>query len=208
MIFGQFIHATLNQNKILRCGTLNITLIMRTYNQSELLIPTIEQGRRYALSFYCCGKIIGSIRDALRARDQFHIVPHDAVKLSSYIEFLGANHPEVKEFISYDKNTRHIENNTETLKEMFHKEYILADTNPKREWLYDSLFRRIQNKEQLDRSARDLLYDQAKVVYCDYHYHLYLHGRIDFYSKARTHSGKKRHSSTYLQQNLWWWATS
>jgi hypothetical protein len=34
------------------------------------------------------------------------------------------------------------------------------------------LFRRIQNKAQLDRSARDLLYDQAKVAYCDYHYHL------------------------------------
>ena len=75
--------------------------------QSELFIPTIEQGRRYALSFYY-GKIIGSIRDALRARDQFHIGPHDAAKISTYIEFLGANHPEVKEFISYDRNTRHI----------------------------------------------------------------------------------------------------
>ncbi len=164
--------------------------------QSELFIPTIEQGRRYALSFYY-GKIIGSIRDALRARDQFHIVPHDAAKISSYIEFLGANYPEVKEFISYDRNTRHIENNTETLKEMFHKEYILADTSPKRAWLYDALCRRIQNKAQLDRSARDLLYDQAKVVYCDYHYHLYLHGRIDFYSKARTHCAKQRHNSKY-----------
>jgi hypothetical protein len=30
----------------------------------------------------------------------------------------------------------------------------------------------MSNKAQLDRSARDLLYDQAKVVYCDYHYHL------------------------------------
>ncbi len=52
--------------------------------QSELFIPTIEQGRRYALSFYY-GKIIGSIRDALRARDQFHIGPQDAAKISTYI---------------------------------------------------------------------------------------------------------------------------
>ncbi len=116
--------------------------------QSELFIPTIEQGRRYALSFYY-GKIIGSIRDALRARDQFHIGPHDAAKISKYIEFLGANHPDVKEFIAYDKNTRHIENGTEVFKEMFHKEYLLADTSPKRSWLYDSLFRKIQNKEHL-----------------------------------------------------------
>jgi hypothetical protein len=132
------------------------------------------------LSFTYYGKVIGSIRDALRARGQFHIGPHDAAKITTYIEFLGANHPEVKEFISYDRNTSHIENNTETLKEMFHKEYLLADTSPKRAWLYESLFRRIQNKAQLDRSARDLLYDQAKVVYCDYHYHLYLHGRMIF----------------------------
>jgi hypothetical protein len=64
----------------------------------------------------------------LRARDQFHIGPHDAAKIRTYIEFLGANHPEVKEFI---------ENNTEVLKEMFHKEYLLADTSPIGAWLYD-----------------------------------------------------------------------
>ena len=158
--------------------------------QSELFIPTIEQGRRYALSFYY-GKVIGSIRDALRARDQFHIGPHNPAKISTYIEFLGANHPEVKEFILYDKNTRHIENNTEILKEMFHKEYLLAGTSPKRAWLYEALFRKIQNKAQLERSARDLLYDQAKVAYCDYYYHLYLHCRINFYSNARNHCAKQ-----------------
>jgi len=164
--------------------------------QSELFIPTIEQGRRYALSFYY-GKIIGSIRDALRARDQFHIGPQDAAKISKYIEFLGANHPEAKEFILYDKNTRHIENNTEILKDMFHKEYLLAGTSPKRAWLYEALFHKIQNKAQLERSARELLYDQAKVAYCDYYYHLYLHCRIDFYSDARNHCSKQRHNSKF-----------
>jgi hypothetical protein len=164
--------------------------------QSELFIPTIEQGRRYALSFYY-GKIIGSIRDALRARDQFQIGPHDAAKISTYIEFLGANHPEVKEFNAHVSNTRHIENETEVFKEMFHQEYLVADTSPKRPWLYDSLFRKIQNKAHLDHSARELLYDQAKVAYSDYHYYLYLHGRIEFYSNARAHNAKQRHSSKY-----------
>ncbi len=79
---------------------------------------------------------------------------------------------------------------------MFHQEYLVADTSPKRPWLYDSLFRKIQNKGNLDRSARELLYDQAKVAYSDYHYYLYLHGRIEFYSNARAHNAKQRHSSS------------
>jgi hypothetical protein len=42
---------------------------------------------------------------------------------------------------------------------------------------------RIQNRANLNRAERDLLYDQAKVVYCDHHYFLFLHNRIEFYSR-------------------------
>jgi hypothetical protein len=59
------------------------------------------------------------------------------------------------------------------------------------------LFCKIQNKAQLDRSAREILYDQAKVAYCDYYYHLYLHGRIDFYSNARNHCAKQQHKQRH-----------
>ena len=119
------------------------------------------------------------------------------LRCNKYIEFLGADHSDVKEFIAYEKNTRHIDNNTEVFKEMFHKEYISVDTSSKPPWLYDSLFRKIQNKALLDRPARDLLYDQAKVAYSDYHYYLYLRGRIEFYSNARAHNAKQRHSSKH-----------
>jgi hypothetical protein len=163
--------------------------------QSELFIPTIEQGRRYALSFYY-GKIIGSIRDTLRARDQFHIGPHDAAKINTYIEFLGTNHPTVNEFNAHVNNTRHIEKDTEVFKEMFRQEYLTAHTSPKRPWLYDSLYHKIQNRMHLDHSAQDLLFDQARVAYTDYHYYLYLHGRIEFYSNARAHNAKQRYSSS------------
>jgi hypothetical protein len=163
--------------------------------QSELFIPTIEQGRRYALSFYY-GKIIGSIRDTLRARDQFHIGPHDAAKINTYIEFLGVNHPAVNEFNASVNNTRHIEKDTEVFKAMFREEYLVAHMSPKRPWLYDSLYHKIQNKAQLDHSAQDLLFDQARVAYTDYHYYLYLHGRIEFYSNARAHNAKQRYSSS------------
>jgi hypothetical protein len=163
--------------------------------QSELFIPTIEQGRRYALSFYY-GKIIGSIRDTLRARDQFHIGPHDAAKINTYIEFLGTNHPAVNEFNASVNNTRHIEKDTEVFKAMFREEYLVAHMSPKRPWLYDSLYHKIQNRAQLDHSAQDLLYDQARVAYSDYHYYLCLHGRIEFYSNARAHNAKQRHISS------------
>ncbi len=43
--------------------------------QSELMIPTIDQGRKSALSFYY-GKILGTIHDTLRVREQFQIVPY------------------------------------------------------------------------------------------------------------------------------------
>jgi hypothetical protein len=79
---------------------------------------------------------------------------------------------------------------------MFREEYLVAHMSPKRPWLYDSLYHKIQNRAQLDQSAQDLLFDQARVAYTDYHYYLYLHGRIEFYSNARAHNAKQRYSSS------------
>jgi hypothetical protein len=44
-------------------------------------------------------------------------------KLANTLNSGGANHSDVKEFIAHEKNTRHIDNNTEVFKEMFHREY-------------------------------------------------------------------------------------
>ncbi len=65
--------------------------------QLELMIPTRAQGRRYALSFYY-GKILGDIKDILKSRKQFVIAPNDHRKLRDYIQFLGEDHSDVRQF--------------------------------------------------------------------------------------------------------------
>ncbi len=155
--------------------------------QSELLIPTIAQGRKSALSFYC-GKILGSVNDIFRVCEQFQIVHYDAGKIRAYIDFLGANHQDVENFNHAEESIEDIMANSDRLRQVFYEQYTRAHEVPKPEWLGEMLHVfRIRNRANLNRSERDLLYDQAKVVYCDYHYFLFLHNRIEFYSNARTH---------------------
>jgi hypothetical protein len=61
------------------------------------MIPTTAQGRRFALSFYY-GKILGDIKDILKSRENFVIAPNDHRKICDYIEFLGENHPDVRQY--------------------------------------------------------------------------------------------------------------
>jgi hypothetical protein len=171
--------------------------------QSELMIPTIAQGRKSSLNFYY-GKILGSINDIFRLREQFQIVPYDAAKIRAFIDFLGANHQEVRNFNHAEESIRDIQTNSDRLRQAFYEQYIKAHEFPKPEWLCTIMHENIQNRANLNRSERDLLYDQAKVVYCDYHYFLFLHHRIEFYSKARTHfaaNRRPRHSNNRAFRN-------
>ena len=165
--------------------------------QLELMIPTIETGRKFALKFYY-GKLLNAIRDILRVRERFRIIPNDSRKIESYIQFLGRNHVDVEAFRTAENNTKHIDQQTERLKEVFHGEFLKAHGPTRPYWLSEFLHRKVQNKVQLDRSAYDLLYEQVRVVYCDYHYFKYRHCIIEFYSQARTHflqqSNNSRHS--------------
>ena len=56
------------------------------YLQSKLLIPILERerGRKFALSFYY-GEFRGDIKDILRSREQFIIVPNDHKKIRDYM---------------------------------------------------------------------------------------------------------------------------
>jgi hypothetical protein len=159
------------------------------------MIPTIAQGRKSALSFYY-GKILGSINDILRVCEQFQIVPYDANKIRTYIDFLGADHEKMKKFNQAEENIRDISSNSDRLRQVFYEQYTKAHEVPKTDWLSVAMHSQIQNRASLNRSERDLLYDQAKVVYCDYHYYLFLHTRIEFYSRARVYfASNRRHYS-------------
>jgi hypothetical protein len=159
--------------------------------QSDLLTPTIAQDRKSALSFYY-GKILGSIHDIIRTHEQFQIVPYDTNKIRAYIDFLGANHQDVKDFNHAKESIKDISMNSDRLRQAFYSQYTRAHEVPRPDWLGEILHGKIQNRTNLNRTKRDLLYDQAKVAYCDYHYFLFLHHRIEFYSTARTHFTSRR----------------
>jgi hypothetical protein len=159
--------------------------------QSELMIPTIAQGRRFALSFYY-GKILGDIKDILKAREQFQIAPNDHRKIRDYIHFLGEDHMEVRQFRLAEENSRHITKDTQHFRESFRKQFhaLLEPNSPCPSWINQSLFLRIRGQDQSDKVACNLLYDQARIIYMDYHYFLYLHTTIQFYSQARARAAR------------------
>ena len=174
--------------------------------QLELMIPTIERGRTFALKFYY-GKLLNAIRDILRVRERFRIIPNDKRKIELYIQFLGRNHPDVEAFTVAENNAKHLDQHTPRLKEVFHADFLAAHGPNKPVWLSEFLHRKVQNKVQLDRDAYDLLYEQVGVVYRDYHYFKYRHCIIEFYSQARTHylqqSNSSRHSRGTYNNNTY-----
>jgi hypothetical protein len=60
----------------------------------ELLIPTIEHGRKFALSFYY-GKILASIHSVIQMRATFHQTEEDGPKITAYIVYKGQHCYEV-----------------------------------------------------------------------------------------------------------------
>ncbi len=101
----------------------------------------------------------------------------------------------MKNFNHADESIRDIMANSDRLRQVFYEQYTRAHEVPKPEWLGEMLHVKIQNRANLNRPERDLLYDQAKVVCCDYHYFLFLHNRIEFYSNARAHFTRRRNHS-------------
>ncbi len=153
--------------------------------QLELMIPTRAQGRKFALSFYY-GKILGDIKDILKWRETFVIAPNDHRKIRDYIKFLGEDHPDVRQFRIAEDNTRHITKDTQHFRDSFNTQFhaLLEPNCQIPPWIHQSLFMRIRGQDQSDKVACNLLYDQAKIIYMDYHYFLYLHTIIQFYSQA------------------------
>jgi hypothetical protein len=157
--------------------------------QLGLMIPTRAQGRRFALSFYY-GKILGDIKDILKSREQFIIAPNDHRKIRDYIQSLGEDHPDVREFRLAEENTKHITKDTQHFRDSFPTQFhaLLEPNYPVPSWIHQSLFIRIRGQDQNDKVTCRLLYDQARIIYMDYHYFLYLHTIINFYSQARARS--------------------
>jgi hypothetical protein len=159
--------------------------------QLELMIPTRAQGRKFALSFYY-GIILGDIKDILKSMEHFVIAPNDHRKIRDYIQFLDEDHPDVRQFRIAEDNTRHITKDTQHFRDSFRTQFhaLLEPNYQLPPWIHQSLFMRIRGQDQNDKVACNLLYDQAKIIYMDYHYFLYLHTIIQFCSQARARAGR------------------
>jgi hypothetical protein len=109
---------------------------------AELQIPSIAQGRTFALNFYY-GKIIGTIHDVLVRRDNFKRQPDDADKINTYINHRGANHPDVVAFKMADDRQKGIERNTIAKSQKFDKYYkaVVPKESPKPYWMAGSTYR-------------------------------------------------------------------
>jgi uncharacterized membrane protein YgaE (UPF0421/DUF939 family) len=87
------------------------------------MIPTRAQGRKFALSFYY-GKILGDIKDILKSRETFVIAPNDHREIRDYIQSLGEDHSDVRQFRIAEENTRHITKDTQHFRDSFFQHAI------------------------------------------------------------------------------------
>ncbi len=174
---------------------------------SELQIPSIAQGRAYALNFYY-GKIIGTIHDVLVRRDNFKRLPDDGDKLNTYIHHRGANHPEVVAFRQADDRQRGIEKNSLEMTRDFDKYYdaVVPKGSPRPYWMSESTYTVLQRQptislSRLDVEERNNLRGAAKGDFCRYYHNLHQHTIIEFYMAARVYDSKLRYAPKSSRSN-------
>jgi hypothetical protein len=69
--------------------------------QAELLIPTISQGRMFALSFYY-GQVLAFINGIISSRNAFKVFPDDEPRIAAYIAYRGQHSLEVENYRTAD----------------------------------------------------------------------------------------------------------
>jgi hypothetical protein len=168
--------------------------------QTELVIPTIEQGQKFALSFYY-GKIIGTIHVVLQCRATFKIIPEDGEKVTAYITHRGAHSLEVTTFRTADDQNVQTTKDTREYREAFGRAFQVAElkNSAKPLWMSETTFRvlhslKIPCQTRLDIEQRDRDHADAREEFGRYHYNTNTHIIIEFYRAARSFDAKTRHS--------------
>jgi hypothetical protein len=174
---------------------------------AELQIPSIAQGRAYALNFYY-GKIIGTIHDVLVRRDNFKRLPDDSDKLNTYIHHRGANHPEVVAFQLADERQRGIERDSHEIRRDFDRcfDAVAPKGSPKPYWMSESTYCVLQRQptislSRFDVEERDKLRRVAKGDFCHYYHNIHQHTIIEFYLAARGYDSFLRYGSKSSRNN-------
>jgi hypothetical protein len=171
--------------------------------QLELMIPTRAQGRR---SFYY-GKILGDIKDILKSRERLVIAPNDHRKLRDYIQFLGEDHSDVRQFRIAEDNTKHITKDTQHFRDSFRTQFLaLLESNcrptmdsPILVHAYSGTRSKRQSSMQfVVRSSQNHLHGLPLLSILAYNHSILLGGTCSLCQIL--------HAKT-KQQYQWWWAT-
>ncbi len=170
--------------------------------QTGLLIPTIEQGRKFSLSFYY-GKVIAGIHGVLTTWDTIKIIPEeDGEKITAYINHRGAHSLEVTAFRTADDQQVQMKKDTREYRSAYNRAFQLAELKnlAKPVWMSETTFHvlhslKIPSQTRLEVEQRDRVYAEAREEFGRYHYNTNTHTIIEFYRSARSFDARiNRHS--------------
>ncbi len=167
--------------------------------QAELLIPTINHGRMFALSFYY-GLIISIINGIIAARNAFKIIPDDEPKIAAYIAYRGQRCLEVENWRKADNQNMLLTKDLREFRDAYLRAFETAKLpkSSKPEWMSETSFRILHSlnfpcTSRTDIDIHDRLRAEAKEEFSRYYYNINLHAIIDFYRAARALDSKVRH---------------
>ena len=168
--------------------------------QVELLIPTIENGRKFALSFYY-GKILASIHSVVQMRETFLQTEEDGPKITAYIGFRGQNSYEVSNWRNADNQNVQMKKNTREYCQAYKAAFEAArlPNAAKPPWVCETTFNVLRNLKipyltRYDTEMYDKTYKLAREEFSRYFYNTNTHTIIDFVRAARNHASKSRFS--------------
>ncbi len=170
--------------------------------QIELfLIPTIEHGRKFALSFYY-GKILGVIHHVLQTRATFKITDDDGAKVTAYIVHRGQHCQEVlSTWRKADSQNVQMTKDTREYRQAYRTAFEAArlPNAVKNPWVSETTFSVLRSLKVpcttcLDREQYDTTFKAAREEFSRYHYNTNKHTIIDFFRVARNFASKSRFS--------------
>ncbi len=167
--------------------------------QAELLIPTINQGRMFALSFYY-DQIISTIHGIIAGRNAFKVFPEDEQKITAYIAYRGQHSLEVENWRKADNQNTLMTQDLREFRDAYFRAFEAAKLpkSSKPEWMSEILFRILHSLNfpcisRTDIDVHDRLRAEAKEEFICYYHHINLHTIIDFYRAACAFDSKVRH---------------
>jgi hypothetical protein len=168
--------------------------------QIELLIPTIEHGRKFALSFYY-GKILASIHSVVQMRETFLQTEEDGPKITAYIGYRGQNSYEVSNWRNADNQNVQMKKNSREYCQAYKAAFDAArlPNAAKPPWVCETTFNVLRNLKvpyltRYDTELHDKTYRLAREEFSRYFYNTNTHTIIDFVRAARNHASKSRFS--------------